>query len=744
MTILVEQAIDNSKVKVRWEEPYSSSAMNRFALALPKGIYSGFRLMPSAVPDTSVWLRVDDGSSVDKLSMMVFHDSQNGYGLTITETVDIELDFSSLFTDGGTPTSTFTAYLWAEVTYGVGSQTSAKYILGDAFPASGDFIKIGSVFFDTTATVLESADLSEVSRNFPRPYKVETDFVEGETKYGFLSGQEAWRMPTVDQKKALTFAASPSQTNPFVTRDESLDKVVGAATIISFTLASAAFKKQMTGVYYIGKQADDWDTSNFFELLGSYNGEPMTDSADGKRIWCRVASSDEDHLLDYNDADADGFYSNPYLYFYVGTQQPAHGAIPKTLPIGTDMFVRCTKKSDLGSVTPEDAGVSNSLPSVHASKIFADFDSTKKPHNFTSTERYANTQLGLLIDWMNSAISIQSSVGVSDAWTVVWQNTYDLTSAWTKHAVSVWGNKLGRATVKGGFLDGDDFQIGLNYGPTSPTQPVSMLLVGELSLIDGAEYDNKVGVFFGIRTTATGTGVGEGIVFDWTDLSEWEYWSIEYDGKIQHGNIRTDLDVTSFLSFQTNPSSTDLNKVFSNEQGSRKPSLMAGDGSAWISSNAEFDLVSHVMSQIDAGEQSLGIGVTESGAFIGERDAGAADWDPQVMNEATGWSKGIQWDGVQLAVNQLRLRSIDNGVTVSIGSVGSSWCGLAIIKDSSGTCAASIFHFTGATNLKTDAMFASDGTTGSVVNYWNDSGTFKVKNQYGSTRVISLMLIGMK
>ena len=216
--LITALSIAISKMKIRWEEPYVSEATNKLMAALPRGIYRGF--LPGTDPgdDKKLRLTVDPNRND---SFLLCSDNTNGFTLGLKEDNYVEFDATSLFPVVGDQTW----YVWAEIDYSVSSATVGQYHLTNTVP-TGNFVRLLKLNMLNADPGFDSANYDETWADRPEPTKNETgSYSAGDIEYGFLSGVEAWRNPDLDQKKAMNSATSPSDSNPFVTKSETLDKI---------------------------------------------------------------------------------------------------------------------------------------------------------------------------------------------------------------------------------------------------------------------------------------------------------------------------------------------------------------------------------------------------------------------------------------------------------------------------------------------------------------------------------------
>ncbi len=118
MATYISQNINDTKIKIRWQETYVSEGLNKkLGNILPRGIYFGFN---PVVVGQNVTLQVESGVG----SIAVYNNKSNGISISIHESNDITLDFSSV------PNGT-SGFIVIRVNYLVGSPTVGQYLVID-------------------------------------------------------------------------------------------------------------------------------------------------------------------------------------------------------------------------------------------------------------------------------------------------------------------------------------------------------------------------------------------------------------------------------------------------------------------------------------------------------------------------------------------------------------------------------------------------------------------------------------
>lgn len=156
MAILESTAISNTKVKIRWKEPYVSEALDRALTTNSYGIYHGFNLVPGGGVDVEIATDNDLGDSL----ALVYDRSQ---------------DLSFAYRDTDAPVYDLTSYagsrvyLFIYVNYAIGSETEAEFRVVDAAELSAGWvdaaISLGSVRVPSSGNVQEG-DIEQATADF--------------------------------------------------------------------------------------------------------------------------------------------------------------------------------------------------------------------------------------------------------------------------------------------------------------------------------------------------------------------------------------------------------------------------------------------------------------------------------------------------------------------------------------------------------------------------------------------------
>lgn len=122
MTILTTSAIVSAKVRMRFDEPYTSESVNRAAHAIQQpGIVRGFRLRQDTGANASVLLEVNPDTSD---SLVAVPNDEGGFTLTVMEDANVVFDLSA---QAGNR-----VWIFVYVDYSILSSTSAEYRVVDA------------------------------------------------------------------------------------------------------------------------------------------------------------------------------------------------------------------------------------------------------------------------------------------------------------------------------------------------------------------------------------------------------------------------------------------------------------------------------------------------------------------------------------------------------------------------------------------------------------------------------------
>lgn len=348
--------ISAAKIRMNWREKYLTDAENEKSLAIPRGIYRGYLLASTAVPDQVLNLRIDPGGiGVDVDQFAVYRDRTNGYALSIRESTDVALDLSALFPVVGEQTW----WIYISATYAHYGATTGQYGVADSDPraVNPNALVLGTVAMHNGNVVFNSAvnAISYTQRTYPIPTAREllADFVAGDEAYGLLDGLSYWRVPSYNQKEALNHAPhAPTAANPLVTVADlspTSDKIVAEPRIITVTgdgTNVVDFDAAIYDPFYIGKGGAGTPKDWFFVSVSQSNVPFHVD----QRL---IRVGDVQDLVTHaslngiGDADANGFYVSP-----VPPPPPAGTRLTfvyedgsaAVLPLGIDVDIWCQQK----------------------------------------------------------------------------------------------------------------------------------------------------------------------------------------------------------------------------------------------------------------------------------------------------------------------------------------------------------------------------------------------------------------
>lgn len=153
MTVYATQSISNDKVKVRWEEPYVSAALNIVASALPAGVYRGFEPRQAAVPNATVVLdlpRYASGGAGPSLAVcragsFADVDTKPVYSVAIVEDAAVAVSVGTALPNNSGVTRTI--YVIGVPVYVQGVATTAQYRVVDTAELATLITTTGLVVF---------------------------------------------------------------------------------------------------------------------------------------------------------------------------------------------------------------------------------------------------------------------------------------------------------------------------------------------------------------------------------------------------------------------------------------------------------------------------------------------------------------------------------------------------------------------------------------------------------------------
>jgi len=623
--IISTLSIAISKMKMRWEEPYVSEAANKLMSSMPRGVYRGF--VPGIdATEKKIQLNVDTHRGD---SFFLCSDNTNGFTVGVREDAVVELDATALFPLTGDETW----YVWAEIDYSVSSATVGKYHLTDTVP-TGNFVrllKLNMTNGDTKFDVGSNFDTSWADT--PEPTKNKTgSYSAGDIEYGLLSGVEAWRNPDEDQKDAMDNATSPSSSNPFVTKSETKDKVMGDAVIKSVLGLSGDTEFQIMGWFYVGK-GTNLDATKYFHLraVGPALDYPLYGS-DYKEI---VVSSirDSSSSADLNPAtdpgvDSAGYYQNPYIRMdFQYTKDSTFTGDLKVHCIERAVFSALpqTPASTLPNLIRDLIGNAATTMAGDQSGNYTDTPLTTPAVKYSWTAKSLQNILKLLLDAINfKTIAPQDA---SSTWQLLWRSNNIVNDAdVVKDTISIYwrGNKAGGiqgtwGVIVGGYLNGEDVVAGGGiYAGNVLGFGMKAGMVGDSGLF-----------ILGVKANPTG-----GTTWTWDDAEDWDvFWGIGQGGIYQRGKplwlygdgsyVRGDnpesVGNTWMLLFESPWTSYPWPRIYFGEDGS-------GNNGIAITWNASWDEGNSWWERDSALEDSFGVFIGEYFSFIRHDKDDGATW----------------------------------------------------------------------------------------------------------------------
>ena len=330
MATIGYQDVDQASVKMKWREPYVTSGVNAKDTAMALGCYRGFWIEETAVPSQSIRLRTysadGTGSGVVPDSFAVVRNTLDGYALAVREDSDVTISLAAMLV---WPLAAQTdVWISISITYTENATTVARYNVSDTDPTIADpyCTVIGMIRIDAGANTIDfgtNATAFYTDRTEPSPTARETigDYVSGDTLFGSMSGTDRWKLPTVDQKKAMDAANSPSATNPFATEDDTNRRYFAEPTIVNVTFGAASLYYELDsatyGSFYIGdgatgtakeyfdiRLADSHEALQRINVAGSQEGS-------GDHVYIASIRNTSNAVLNPAvDADSEGFYSS--------------------------------------------------------------------------------------------------------------------------------------------------------------------------------------------------------------------------------------------------------------------------------------------------------------------------------------------------------------------------------------------------------------------------------------------------
>lgn len=514
------QAITNSKISIRWAEEYVSRGSNRQMSIAPPGLYDGGVVDYS----TTTTLRIAAGT-------YVLRDVSNGYGLVLRDTDAATIDCSSLFPAA----STKTWYVGVRATYTTGSDTTCEYYITDVAPSTEHFVGKDALI-TTTVTInasdtgLDQSTFTVLSGAKPTAYPLRSSegaVLSTDREFGFVNNVQAYGIPSPDERDALEgypSSSSPDAANPFLTKAY----LSGDASVNDYqsVTISSNVKFQLSGDIYVGKGTTSASVRPWFRLLSSVYDTSPYELSDGSLVTVDYlkTSSDATTIVPSTHADADGFYSNPWVYL-----TSSGGAIPNST-----IACLCTQKITIEDGPDELASValasSNISPHAEVTKMKAAGTDTAEPYDrWTIDAGTLQDALEAILAGLNQTqVDLRSFASSSDFKRIFRGGTVAADSGIGAGTPSVYVSRGCWVAVTGAHI---------NSSGVITSSPVE----GTDVAIFGIKSD---GVFFAFKdNVTTGSSLGTVDSIDGTTSATWDcsYASIGPDGRHQFwGDLRID------------------------------------------------------------------------------------------------------------------------------------------------------------------------------------------------------------
>jgi len=394
-------------LKARFEEPYVSAAINRMGSGLPRGIYRGFTVEEMDTPGAGV--KISPASGRD--SYALHEDLASGYKLAIR--FDAAFDFEFEFDASA---ASLDLYLWLDATYQVSSTVTGYVRVGEIGDLGANSIPFAKVEIPLGATTILTSYVKQLDSlaNTLEPVPSTTY----KNPYGFMN-QDAWdRLPNQDQKDAMDGASSPSSSNPFATISATEARVFAKKTtqVVSVTPPVASF--QLLGTWYIGKGAVG-TAKKWFELFCASGGEALEEGLRDYYTWKAIQidgiydSTNTSQLTPSSDADADGFYENPFI------------RLTDPFQVWAEVAVKAGAKSTFGSLDVQEytkgvLGVREGMSAVtsqtirdHCAATVVSSDDSDASVDFAGASALANAIQYLTSNNLSGTIYLKGAPGIA-------------------------------------------------------------------------------------------------------------------------------------------------------------------------------------------------------------------------------------------------------------------------------------------------------------------------------------------
>lgn len=635
MPIYKAVSISSSKIKARWEETYTSAAINIANSTMPRGVYRGF--VAAATSPISKSFRLAQDITIPSLGnydqVMVFRDRMNGYGVVVREGDDVTFDMSGRFSDGGAiPAGGEVWIVYAEITYSTGSTSGLYYVASYGFAVPDNGIVLAKITMPEGATSIQNSHID--TSVMMTPYVTES--VDGGYPYpcdkgtGLMSAAQGYRLPSYNQKKGLNAApTSITAANPVVTKADVLDKYFGEPTVESFSLGVAASKIQLSGSYYISNSSGTAYPSLYFDVRqsGSAFVVPMYSPTYGLRVYVGGVkdSSDTTSLNPSVHADSQGFYSNPWLYFVDEDGTP--------ISIQTFSIVSYKKKQYSGILqAPAQLIPLTNPPSktTHSSDVF-DRAHVDSPDSLTA--RSLSSQIDQILSLINDRIETnypESSPSTND-WDLIWRSHNGVGSSVETNIY--W--QYNRLIILNGCRGG--------------TTANEVIVRTSATMVSAAIFENDEWKFYTNRSTTGGSAL------HFTDSADWtEYTTLGSDATLFGQNICFTGDTTNrpgrIIGGPTSDFADNWGRLFEAVDDAYGAGTLAYNvyyrsGSIYFVVNAEYNTSDDLWHECDGSRDSWALKVNENGIHLCMHyTTDGSTWN-DTMNTSSGWTAAIKFYG---------------------------------------------------------------------------------------------------
>lgn len=458
-------AINEAKIKLAWREKYLTDGANERGLDAPPGAYRGYRLAPRPVADTYLRLTIDpDATGAEVDSFAVVGDRATGFSVSVRETGDVDLDCAALFGSGLPADQDW--WVSVEASYVPNATTTANYrIEADVDPrvANPAAVVLGVIpmltgavdfsAFTPTGTVVPPAGLYE-ARTLPVPTarEAEADFAAGDEFWGLMDGVSRWNLGTGLTGRSL---AEPTE--------------------VTIGLLVGVTKFQLTGTFYVGTTASA--PNRYFWMMEIGSDRPLMGSNRGRIGIAGVYRSDGVTILNpITDADANGFYVNPYIKFsFTDTVDMTFTGM---------LRVRAYQKRTLATLGNEPAAafpLAGSEVEGHATTTRAK-EAAGTPTDLSGVT--VTAQLAELLAAVNARIETVHYDGTPGDWVLLWRSHHaQLDTTVTKETSSIYCGDKGLLLLTGGYIKISDGLVYAGIGTNSHNVTMIHLTTGASGLI---------------------------------------------------------------------------------------------------------------------------------------------------------------------------------------------------------------------------------------------------------------------